>query len=42
MTETIAVELEVESDTLVKSLLDVLEHKHPEIKGSKIRGRLDE
>lgn len=41
MTETIAVELDVEEDTRVKSLLEVIEHKHPEVKGSKIRGRLE-
>lgn len=41
MTETIKVELEVEEDTMVKSLLEVIEHKHPEVKGSEIRGRLE-
>lgn len=41
MTEKIAVELEVEEDTLVESLLEVIEHKHEEVKGSTIRGRIE-
>lgn len=40
MTDTIAVNLEVEEDTNVKSLLEVLEYKHPEIKGSEIKGKI--
>lgn len=41
-TETITVELEVESDALVETVLEVAQHKIEEIKGFEIKGRLTE
>lgn len=41
MTTEIAVTMEVEDDTLVESLLEVVEHKHEEIKSTEVKGRLD-
>jgi len=41
MTEKIAVELEVEDEALVESVLQVAQHKIEEIKGFEIRGRIE-
>lgn len=41
MTETITVELEVEDDTIVKTLLQAVKHKRPEIKGFTVKGRVN-
>ena len=41
MTEKIAVDLEVEDEALVESVLQVAQHKIEEIKGFEIRGRIE-